>query len=200
MDTRTVDVPPYEVAPAAQVEAETSAVIVVDMQNDFADPGGKLFGPRAHDIIPAVQRLLSKAHAKRMTVIYTQDWHTPDDPEFAIWGEHCVAGSWGAQIVDDLPQADGDITIRKTTYDAFYGTPLESLLRTNNIQTVIVTGTVANICVLHTAASAALRGLQVVVPLDAVAPLTDFDLETLARQVDFLYQGTLVDSDAITVS
>ncbi|MEM4186150.1 MAG: isochorismatase family protein, partial [Candidatus Caldarchaeum sp.] len=66
--------------------------------------------------------------------------------------------------------------------------------------TVIVTGTVANICVLHTAGSAALRGFKVVVPKDAISALTEFDMKAALRQVTFLYRGILTRSDLVEIA
>jgi len=122
-------------------------------------------------------------------VVYTQDWHSPDDPEFAIWPAHALAESWGAEILAELTPRPGETVIKKVRYDGFYGTPLEHLLHLWGLKTLVICGTVANICVLHTAGSAALRWYQVVVPEDAVSALTPFDLVASLRQVSFLYQG-----------
>jgi nicotinamidase-related amidase len=130
-------------------------------------------------------------------VFYTQDWHGEDDPEFAIWGEHARAGTWGAEIVEELAPQDGDAVIKKPRYDAFYATPLDHELRTVGITHLVVTGTVANICVLRTAGSAAIRWYDVVVPEDAVSALTPFDKVAALRQVDFLFAGDVTASDAV---
>ncbi len=174
--------------------AERSAVIVVDMQNDFVDPKGALFVPDAPKTVPAIVRLLSKAREAGVPVFYTQDWHDEEDPEFAIWGKHAVAGTWGAEIVPDLKPEKGDTLIKKLRYDGFYGTPLDHLLRLKGAEYVVVVGTVANICVLHTAGSAALRWYKVVVPMDGVSALNEGDYHFALRQIDFLYRGSVVKS------
>jgi len=74
---------------------------------------------------------------------------------------------------------------------------LDHILRINNIQNLIITGTVANICVLHTAGSAALRWYKVILPIDAISALNDFDYYAAIRQVDFLYKGIITTSDEI---
>ena len=174
---------------ALELTAAKTVLILVDMQNDFAHPQGALFVPAAPATVPAIAGLLERARAGGVRVVYTQDWHSPDDPEFAIWPAHAVAESWGAAILEELrPHAD-ETVIQKSRYDGFYGTPLAHLLHLWRVQTVVVCGTVANICVLHTAGSAALRWYQVVVPEDAVSALTPFDLAASLRQVSFLYQG-----------
>jgi nicotinamidase-related amidase len=94
--------------------------------------------------------------------------------------------------VDELKPQPSDGVIRKTRYDGFFGTFLEDLLRVYGVKHLVVTGTVANIRVLHTAGSAALRWFKVYIPLDAVSALNDFDYYTALRQASFLYKATLV--------
>jgi len=192
-----VEVPAYTIEPRVEVSPERTALIVVDMQNDFVDPRGSLCVGTARATVPAIARLCTFARAHGLTVVYTQDWHRPDDPEFALWGAHAVAGTWGAEIVPDLAPRPEDLVIRKLRYDAFYGTPLDHELRQRRIAEVIVTGTVSNICVLHTAGSAALRWLRVIVPVDAVSALTEFDQQAALRQIAFLYRGTLTQSESL---
>ena len=174
-----------------------TAVIVVDMQNDFAHPSGKLFVPNARETIPACSKLLEKTTAAGCRIFYTQDWHGRDDPEFAIWGEHAVGGTWGAEIVDELKPMPSDVVIKKLRYDGFYGTPLEHLLRLAGVNNLVICGTVANICVLHTAGSAALRWWRVYVPVDTISALTDFDYKAALRQITFLYRGVLTSVDLL---
>ncbi len=191
---KTVEVPRVEVVESVKLPASETAVIVVDMQNDFVKPGGKLVVPTARSTIPAIKKLLEKARKHSVMVIYTQDTHYQGDPEFDIWGEHVVKGTWGWEIVDELKPLPGEIVVEKTRYDGFYGTPLDDLLRVNNIKNTVIVGTVANICVLHTAASAALRWYRVYIPLDGISALNDFDYYATLRQVSFLYRGVLVES------
>jgi nicotinamidase-related amidase len=194
-----LEVPEHPLESRVEVDPRTAALVIVDMQNDFVDPRGSLSVASARDTIPAIARLRDLARAEGMLVVFTQDWHGEDDPEFALWGPHAVAGTWGAEIVPELAPAPQDLVIRKLRYDAFYGTPLEHELRRRRIESLVVTGTVSNICVLHTAGSAALRWLRVIVPVDAVSALTEFDQHAALRQIAFLYRGTLTRSDGIFV-
>lgn len=192
---KVIQIPEIRVLDRITLDAGKTALVIVDMQNDFAHPRGRLFVPDAPKTIPNIARLIKKARSHGVPIIYTQDWHMREDPEFSIWGEHAVAGTWGAEIVDDLKPSEGDIVIRKLRYDAFYGTQLEHLLsRVLKRETLVITGTVANICVLHTAGSAALRWFEVVVPIDGISALTEFDLYSSLRQIDFLYRGKIVRS------
>jgi len=193
----TLQVPEYTLAREVSVDPRTTALIVVDMQNDFVKRGGALVVETAAATIPAIQRLLALARAKGMKVFFTQDTHEEGDIEFPIWGPHVLRGTWGWQIVDELAPRPGERVIEKLRYDGFFGTPLDHELRLAGIQSVIVCGTVANICVLHTAGSAALRGYRVVLLIDAISAITPFDQQAAIRQVHFLYRGVITTSEAI---
>ncbi|AAL64601.1 cysteine hydrolase family protein [Pyrobaculum aerophilum] len=197
----TVKVPKIAVVDKVSLPAKQTALVIVDMQNDFAHPDGKLYGPAAREIIPRIASLLERARAKGVRVVYTQDTHYKDDPvEFPIWGQHVVKGTWGWQIVEELKPREGDIVIEKMRYDAFFGTPLDHVLRMYGVRHLVVTGTVANICVLHTVASARLRLYDVVVPIDAIAALNEFDYAAALRQMDFLYKVTLTTTQGVEFS
>ncbi len=189
---KTVKVPEIKIIERVELPAKETAIIVVDMQNDFVKPGGKLVVPTAKDTIPKIKKLLENARRHGVKVFYTKDTHYPGDPEFKIWGDHVVKGTWGWEIVDELKPEANDIVVEKTRYDGFYGTPLDDLLRVYGIKYLVITGTVANICVLHTAGSAALRWYKVIVPVDAISALNEFDYYVALRQIDFLYKGVLV--------
>ena len=195
-----LEAPDVAVEPRVAVIPATTALIVVDMQNDFVKPGGALVVPSDAETIPAVQRLLALARGHGLAVFYTQDTHEPGDIEFPIWGEHVLRGSWGWRIVDELIPQAGERVIEKLRYDGFFGTSLDHELRLRGIATVIVCGTVANICVLHTAGSAALRGYGVILPVDAISAITPFDLQVAIRQTSFLYRGVITTAEAITIA
>ncbi len=180
-----------------ELPSDKTALIIVDMQNDFVRKEGKLCVPDAERTIPAIKRVLEKARGSGVTVVYTQDWHGRDDPEFRIWGEHARAGTWGAEIVEELKPREDEYVVRKLRYDGFYGTSLDHILRLHNIENLVITGTVANICVLHTAGSAALRWYNVVVPVDCVSALNEFDYAAALRQITFLYRGKLTTSEKL---
>jgi nicotinamidase-related amidase len=174
------------------LQSRRSALLIVDMQKDFAEPSGRLFvGESILSTIQPMKALLEKARRKGVRVIYTQDWHEPSDPEFEIWGYHCIKSTWGAEIIDELQQKPGDIVIRKKTYDPWYNTELEGSLRKGETETLIVTGTVSNICVLHTVAGGTLRGYRVVVPVDCISAITEYDQELAMRQFTFVYRAEL---------
>ncbi len=196
---RAVEVPEYEVHDEVHLNPTRTALIVVDMQNDFVKEGGSLVVPDAEGTIPAIQGLLRMARESGMKVVFTQDTHTDGDPEWEIWPEHVREGSWGWRIVDELAPREDELVIRKVRYDAFYGTHLDHFLRLWEVNTLVVCGTVANICVHYTAASAALRWYDVVIPRDATSALDPFDLESSLRQTAFLFNGRITTTDALKV-
>ena len=199
LSRRVVEIPGYEVHSHVRVDPARTALIVVDMQNDFVSPDGRLRVPDAQATIPAIGALLEFARAHGIRVIYSQDTHRDGDPEWRIWGEHCREGSWGWQIVDALAPAQDDTVISKVRYDAFYGTPLDHFLRLWGVETLVICGTVANICVHYTAASAALRWYDVVIPRDAISALDPFDMESSLRQTAFLFAGRVTTAASIRV-
>jgi nicotinamidase-related amidase len=184
-----LELPAYEVHDQVRIDPRHTALIVVDMQNDFVADGGALRVPDAASTIPAIAALLERARADRMRVVFTQDTHSDGDPEFNIWPPHAREGSWGWEIVPELAPRPTETVLRKLRYDAFYGTPLDHLLRLWGVRALVICGTVANICVHYTAASAALRWYEVVIPRDGVSALDPFDLESSLRQTAFLFAG-----------
>lgn len=188
-----VEIPEIPFKATVELPAKESGVVVVDMQNDFVKPNGTLVVPTAIETVGAIQQLVSNARSQGVPVAYTQDTHYAGDKEWTIWPEHCRAGTWGWQIIDELaPQAD-DLVCPKSRYDGFYDSSLDHYLsRVWQVKHLVIVGTVSSICVLHTAASAGLRWFHVVVPANGVSALTDFDQALTLRQVSWLYVGDVV--------
>jgi nicotinamidase-related amidase len=188
-----VEVPPIPVKEKVRLPADRSAVIVVDMQNDFVTPGGSLVVPDAAATVPVIAQLLAHARPLGVRIAYTQDTHYPGDPEWKIWPEHTRAGAWGWEIVAELAPQPGDLVCQKSRYDGFYDTSLDHYLsRVWKVEHLVIVGTISSICVLHTAASAGLRWFHVVTPVDGVSALNDFDQALALRQISWLYAGEVV--------
>jgi nicotinamidase-related amidase len=196
---RSIEIPEYEVHHEVRIDPARTALVVLDMQNDFVREGGSLCVPGAEATIPAIRGLLELARTTGMHVVYSQDTHRDGDPEWRIWPEHAREGSWGWEIVDALAPADGETVLRKVRYDAFYGTPLDHLLRLWRVDTLVICGTIANICVQYTAAGAATRWYAVVIPRDATSALEPFDLESSLRQMAFVFAGRITTAAGIRV-
>ncbi len=184
-------VPEIERKEEILVEPEETALLIVHMQRDFVSPDGALFVPDAPATVPPIADLLGRARTAGALVVYTQDWHLEDDPEFSLWGPHAVGESRGAEVVGELTPQTSEPRIHTPTYDSFFGTPMDHILRRKGIAQVVLVGTMANVCVLHAAGSASLRGYDVVWVEDGVSALSEFDMACALRQATFLYGASV---------
>ncbi len=158
----------------------STALLVVDVQNDFADPAGSLAVRGGLDVITVANAEIAHAIGSGALVVYSQDWHPEHTPHFVtdggIWPVHCVADTWGAQFAPGL-DVRGEV-IRKGTagedgYSAFsmrdpvsgadLSTPLGDLLSAQGIERVVIVGLATDYCVKTTALDALARGLKTVV-------------------------------------
>jgi len=187
-----------------EYDTDSTALVVVDMQNGFCHPDGSLYAPGSEDAIDPVGDLVDRAHDAGMPVVYTRDVHPPEQfedahyyDEFDRWGEHVVEDSWDAEIVDDLPVGDDDHVVVKHTYDAFYQTELEGWLNAHGIDDLLLCGTLANVCVFHTAGSAGVRDFKPVIIEDALGYIEEGDREYAVDHCEFLF-GEVTTSEAVS--
>ena len=165
-------------------DAQT-ALLVLDVQNDFADSKGSLYVKGGEEIVSLVNGEARKARAAGALVVYTQDWHPPETPHFqdygGIWPVHCVWDSWGAAFHPALEVAgeivrkgsggeDGysGFTVKDVGSGEARSTNLEELLRTRNIRRVVLAGLATDYCVKETAMDATNLGFEVNVMRSAV--------------------------------
>ena len=129
-----------------------TTLIVIDMLNDFLDPGGSLYvGDQAREIIPFVARKIAEFRARGQMVIFVSDAHDTDDPEFRAFPPHAVKGGWGAGIIPELAPAPGDFRVDKTRHSAFDDTGLDDILQEEQVEEVHLAGVLTSICILATA-------------------------------------------------
>jgi nicotinamidase/pyrazinamidase len=188
----------------AKYDPET-ALIVVDMQNDFADPAGSLYVRGGEQVVPVVNREIELAAAAGAAVVYTQDWHPETTPHFAkdggIWPVHCVQGTWGAEFHPQL-HIEGEV-VRKGSggEDGYSGfsmrspetgeerpTQLEELLRERGIRRVVVAGLATDFCVKETVLDAAERGFEVGLLAEAVRAV-ELEPGDAQRAMDDIYRA-----------
>jgi nicotinamidase/pyrazinamidase len=170
-----------------------TALVVVDVQNDFADPAGSLSVAGGDTIIVTVNREIEMARTNGAIVVATQDWHPESTPHFAkdggSWPVHCVADTWGAALHPalalpaDAPRvrkgANGEdgysgFSMRDAVTGETIATELEILLRDAGTQRVVVVGLATDYCVKATAIDAVRLGFETHVLTDAIAAV---DLE-----------------------
>jgi nicotinamidase-related amidase len=182
---------------AHRLQAGRTALLVVDMQRGFLEPGAALEVPPGREIVPRISRLINACRAKRAPVIFTEFVYSravaclrgdPFGPEHlpAVEGEpigfgrpssNCLIGqdagqgANSSQTVAELAPAENELVVRAHTYDKFYGTPLDLALRTGDIRYLVITGVLTDICVNSTILSAAARDYRVTAVTDAMATL-----------------------------
>jgi nicotinamidase/pyrazinamidase len=166
---------------------DRTALLVVDVQNDFADPDGNLYVKGGEEVVGRANLELDRAAEAGATVVYSQDWHPPSTPHFekdgGVWPVHCVAGTWGAEFHPDLRRLEGAEVVRKGVegedgYSAFsvrqpttgesHGTGLDDLLRRRNVERVVVVGLATDYCVKETVLDAVRAGFEATVLTDGV--------------------------------
>lgn len=177
-----------------------TALIVVDMQNDFGHPDGSLFVQGSAGIVDAINDEIERIADVGGQIVLTQDWHPASTPHFinegGKWPTHCVAGTWGADLIDGLdPNGRASAIVRKGTngedgYSAFsmrkpdgdadIPTGLAGLLRERGASSVAVVGLATDVCVAATAVNAATAGFGTVVLWDATRPVAS-DANTTER-------------------
>ncbi len=169
-----------------------TALVVVDLQNDFADPEGSLAVHGGANLIPIINAEIAMARSEGALVVFTQDWHPASTPHFArdggIWPVHCVGGTWGAELHPDVdPSAAAEaprirkgtagedgysgFTMRDPTTGTTTATELEALLRTAGTERVVVCGLATDYCVKATALDAVRLGFETDVLVDAIRPV-----------------------------
>lgn len=150
------------------------AILVVDMLNDFVY--GALTCERGKAIVPATAKLLNAAREKGVPVIFCNDAHIKDiDRELALWGNHAIAGTPGAEVIPELGLSERDYVVPKRRYSGFFQTDLDILLRELGVKTLVMTGLHTHMCVRHTSADAYSLGYDVVVAKEATDSFTEED-------------------------
>lgn len=168
-----------------------TALVVVDVQNDFADPDGSLFVSGGPDVVAAVNELVPSARDAGSFIVYTADWHPESTPHFekdgGVWPVHCVADTWGAEFHPDL-RVDGPVvrkgsngedgysgfTMREPTTGETTATRLAALLEEHDVERLVVVGLATDYCVKATVLDGLSLGFAVTVPRTAMAAV---DLE-----------------------
>lgn len=165
-----------------------TAFIVVDVQNDFADPAGSLYVQGGEHVVPLINAEVARARAAGSSVVYTRDWHPGDTPHFAkdggIWPVHCVMDTWGAEFHPDLLVDGPEVRKGSNGEDGYSGfsmrdpetheviaTELEDLLRLRHIGRLVIAGLATDYCVKATALDGLARGFGVELLTRGIKPV-----------------------------
>ncbi|HLU64788.1 MAG TPA: isochorismatase family protein [Kofleriaceae bacterium] len=165
-----------------------TALVVVDVQNDFVDPRGSLHVAGAERIVGTINRLIERAREAGALVVYTQDWHPERTPHFVddggVWPRHCVKGTWGAELVPGLVIAGPVVQKGTGGEDGYSGfsvrdpvggeerpTALDRILRERSIERVVIAGVAQDVCVKETALDARRLGYHTEVVAAATRPV-----------------------------
>ena len=173
-----------------KLEPGRTALLVVDMQRGFVLPGEAMEVPSAREIVPRIEALVDGFRARRLPVVFTEfvyseaapllvgalhPEHRPAPPGartgFGLPSSSCLEGTPSAETIDELRPLPGELVVRKRWYDGFAGTPLDGALRARGVTSLVITGTMSDICVLDTVIGAFNREYRVTVVEDGVATL-----------------------------
>ncbi|MCM3628398.1 cysteine hydrolase [Paenibacillus glycanilyticus] len=189
------------------LEHKNTAVIVVDVQNDYCHPDGAIAKTgidvsAVNKMIPNLQALLTSAREHGITVIFLQTNHEKaTDSE--VWVSRfkdgvnpiCHTGSWGAEFFEISPEAE-DIIVKKHRYSGFIHTRLESVLQTLKIETLVMTGVSTNLCVESTARDGFMMDYRIVLMKDACAAFSQEEHDMTVKTVD-TYFGMSSDTKSV---
>ncbi|HKX75966.1 MAG TPA: isochorismatase family cysteine hydrolase [Acidimicrobiia bacterium] len=180
----------HRIAHRLDFDPDRTAVLVIDMLNDFLEPEGAMPLLEGRRLYEPIRRLLNVARQVGSPVIWICDEHLPSDREFEKRSVHCLQGSWGAQIVPDLGPDEEELRIPKTRYSGFFETDLDQRLRELGVDHLILTGVVTNICVRSTAHDAFFRDYRVTIPVECVAATSEREQDSTLYDLDTHY-GTV---------
>ena len=173
----------------------SSALIIVDVQNDFC-PGGALAVEKGDGVIGPLNSLACLFAASGGRVIATQDWHPEGHASFALWPSHCVQGSWGADFHGTLSLEPVNLILRKgfrkglDSYSAFFendrktSTGLDGYLKALSIDTVVMGGLATDYCVLASALDTVALGYKTIVLFDAICGVNIPDAEKALKTME----------------
>jgi ureidoacrylate peracid hydrolase len=179
-----------------RLDPRRAAILVVDMVNEFLVPGGQMVLLDGRRTIEPIKRLLAEGRRLGMRVVWICDEHPEEDREFDKRVRHCLRGTWGAQIVDELKPEPGDYRVPKRRYSGFFQTDLDLRLREWDVKQVIVTGVVTNICVRSTVHDAYFLGYDVFVPVECVSATSEREQASSLYDIDTHY-GDVVTLDEL---
>jgi nicotinamidase-related amidase len=186
----------------AVFSAKETVLVVVDMQNDFAAPGGVFASDRSMKVVEKIKTVIEKARQAGVPIIYTQDYHKPADWELRVGGRipHAMEGTSGAEILEVLKPRKADFVVKKNSFDPWFSNgELSQILNRSlkNIRYAVVVGLLSDVCVYGTANGFGIRGYNLVLPKDCTESRDDYGRDLFFRQMTMLYGARLTDSEKL---
>ena len=190
-----------------KLSSERTALIVVDMQNGFCRSEGSAANigfdiQQCIDAITPCTRLIARARELNLPVIFTRLVWRQDYRDGGVLTDElipglaeaqcCAAGTWDAELIEEMDQKDSDFVVDKNRYSGFYGTPLQSILTAQDIRSVVICGVTTNVCVETTARDASQRDYRTFIVGDATGEIAperhDWALNTLHTRFGLVVQ------------
>jgi len=185
-----------------RLDAKRTAIIVVDMINEFCKPGGKMVLPGYEALVGPQRAIIDAARLNDAPVIWIHDAHRPGmrhEREWAKRTPHCLENTWAVEIIEDLGARPDEIHVTKRRYSAFFQTDLDLVLKDMKIDQLVVFGVVTNICVRSTVHDAFFNGYEVVVPADACAATGKREQDSSLYDIGTHF-GVVSDSKAVVAA
>jgi nicotinamidase-related amidase len=183
----------------------TAALLVIDIQHEFIDEDGAVFCIGGKEMLPRVKTLIEACRAADIPIVFTQEVHRPSRVDMGreLDGnepDHCLIGSHGVEIMEEIAPEPGDLIVTKPRYDAFLGTDLEYVLNGLGVfpnDTLILCGDATNVCVHYTGAGAHQRDYRIKVVEDCCAGSSPEEHEAALTQLDYLQNGARMSLDEV---
>jgi ureidoacrylate peracid hydrolase len=183
------------------LDLRRTAILVVDMMNDFCKKEGKMFLEDGRLVFEPIQRLTAAARKYHLPIVWIHHNLRPDTYDRVTEKREgtCYDGSWGGQQIEELPILPGDLVVYKRRYSGFFQTDLDITLRDMGCEKVVVCGVVTNICVRGTVADAFQLDYEVFVPRDCVRATGEREQEAHLWDIETHF-GTVTTADALIAS
>lgn len=185
----------------SKVKKEDCALIIIDMQNDFLSEGAPIECPGGRELVPNISKMKKWAYENDVPIFYTQEMHNKKKTDFGMElersePEHCVEGTEGVKIVDELTPDERDYVIVKRRYSGFYLTDLDILMKGLDKKALILTGVATNVCVFATVLDAHQRDMRAIVLSDCVAGTSPDLHDAYLKNIDYVF-GDVVTSEEL---
>lgn len=177
------------------------ALLVIDMENDFVKPDAPMYVAMAYESVPNIKKILNTCRENGATVIYTTHVHNINRNDMGLMSDFwppidnqvaLVDNTEGIEIYQELQPQEGELIIKKHRYSAFYETNLDDYLKNKGIDTLIITGTVTNMCCESTARDAQFRNYKVLFISDGTGTMEHLDHGAGSMSANEVQKATLI--------